>query len=191
MYFETRRELTTMKQMLKKVDSRSRRLKTIIEIAENQDENGNLEADSTPVKEEISNDFYNATILTEQSDRRPSSHSTAVYSPRERTVSCSHATPQIMSATSSYWREMANVSETPAGVVSSSSESLMGSPLKTGRDITEVELFFPEFFTDVEMQKGNKQREIIHKEPNKNSQKECEDPLVQSWLDLFGSQVYG
>ena len=178
--------------MLKKVDSRSRRLKTIIEIAENQDENGNLEAGSTPVKEEVSNDFYNATTLTGQSGRRPSSDSTAVYSPRaERTESCSHATPQIMSATSSYWREMANVPETPAGVVSSSSESLMGSPLKTGRDVTEVELFFPEFFTDVEMQKSNKQREIIHKDPNKNSQKEYEDPLVQSWLDLFGSQVYG
>ena len=181
-----------MKQMLKKVDSRARRLKTIIEIAENQDENGNLEADSTPVKEETSNDLYNAKTLTGQSGRRPSSYSTAVYSPRERTVSCSHATPQILSATSSYWREMANVSETPAGVVSSSSESWMGSPLKTGRDITEVELFFPEFFTDVEMQNySSKQRENIHKDPNKTSQKEYEDPLVQSWLDLFGSQVYG
>lgn len=181
-----------MKQMLKKVDSRSRRLKTIIEIAENQDENGNLEADSTPVKQEISNDFYNATTLTGQSSGRPSSDPTAVYSPRERTVSCSHATPQMLSATSSYWREMANVSETPAGVVSGSSESLMGSPLNTGRDITEVELFFPEFFTDVEMQNySSKQRENIHKEPNKNSHREYEDPLVQSWLDLFGSQVYG
>lgn len=182
-----------MKQMLKKVDSRSRRLKTIIEMAENQDENGNLEADSTPVKEETSNVFYNVTTLTGQSGRRPSIDSTqAVHSPRERTVSCSHATPQILSATSSYWREMANVSQTPAEVVSSSCESLMGSPLKTDRDITEVELFFPEFFTDVEMQNySSKQRENIHKEPNKNIQKEYEDPLVQSWLDLFGSQVYG
>ena len=180
-----------MKQMLKKVDSRTRRLKTITEIAENQDENGNLEADSSPIKEEISNDFYNATTLTGESGRRPSSDSAAVYSPRERRISCSHATPQTLSAASSCWREKANVSETPAGVVSSSSESLMGSSLKTARDITEVELFFPEFFTDGEMQNSSKQREIIHKEPNKNSQKEYEDPLVQSWLDLFGSQVYG
>lgn len=180
-----------MKQMLKKVDSRSRRLKTIIEIAENQDENGNLEADSTLVKEEISNDFYNATTFTGQSGRRPSSDSTAVYSPLERRISCSHATPQTLSATSSYWREMASVSETPAGVVSSSRESLMRSPLKTGRDITEVELFFPEFFTDGEMQNSSNKRETIHKESKKYSQKDYEDPLVQSWLDLFGSQVYG
>lgn len=180
-----------MKQMLKKVDSRSRRLKTIIEIAENQDENGNLEADSTLVKEEISNDFYNATTFTGQSGRRPSSDSTAVYSPLERRISCSHATPQTLSATSSYWREMASVSETPAGVVSSSRESLMRSPLKTGRDVTEVELFFPEFFTDGEMQNSSNKRETSHKESKKYSEKDYEDPLVQSWLDLFGSQVYG
>lgn len=180
-----------MKQMLKKADSRSRRLNTIVEIAENQDENGNLEADSTPVKEEISNDFCNATTLTGQPGRRSSSDSTAVYSPRERRISCSHATPQTLSATSSYWREKASVSVTPAGVVSSSSESLMGSPIKKGRDISEVELFFPEFFTDGEMQSSGKKTETVHKEPNKNSQSEYEDPLVQSWLDLFGSQVYG
>ena len=181
-----------MKQMLKKVDSRSRRLKTIIEITENQDENGNLEADSTPVKDrEISTDFCNVTTLMGQSSRRSSSDSTAVCSPRERRISCSHVTPQTLSATSSYWREKASVSGTPAGVVRSSSESLMGSPLKTGRDISEVELFFPEFFTDGEMKSISKQKETIHKESNKNSQKEYEDPLVQSWLDLFGSQVYG
>lgn len=181
-------EKTIMKQMLKKVDSRSRRLKTIIEIAENQDENGNPEADSTAVKKEISHDFYNVTTL--QSSRRSSSDSTALYSPRERRISCSHVSPLTLSATSLYWREKASVSETPAGVVSKSSESLMGSPLKTGRDISEVELFFPEFFTDGKMQNISQQRETIH-EPHKNNQKEYEDPLVQSWLDLFGSQVYG
>lgn len=180
-----------MKQILKKVDSRSRRLKTIIEIAENQDENGNLEADLTLVNEEISSDFNNATTFTGQSGRTPLSESTVIYSPRERRMSCTHATPQTLSASSSYWRQMASISETPAGVVSSSSESLMGSPLKTGRDITEVELFFPEFFTDSEMQNSSKKRETIHKESNKYSQKDYKDPLVQSWLDLFGSQVYG
>ena len=178
--------------MLKIVDSRSRRLNTIVEIAESQDEHGNLVADPNPVKEEISSNISYAASLTRRQNHRSSKDSTAFYNPRERRIPCSHATGQPPSAASSHWRERASVSITSTGVVTSSSELLTGSALKPGHDISEVELFFPEFFTDGEMHRGGIKIETVNKEePNKNTQRQNEDPLVQSWLDLFGSQVYG
>lgn len=184
-----------MKQMLKKAEIRSRRLNTIMEMVESQDENGNLVADSNPAKVEISSDISNTTSLTRRLyQHRSSRDATATYSPRERRIPCSHATPQTLSATSPNWRERDNVSITPAGVVRSSSELLTGSALKPGHAVSEVELFFPEFFTDGEMKHSsgtNIEPVHVHKdEPNRNSQHESEDPLVQSWLDLFGSQFY-
>ncbi|KAJ7356003.1 hypothetical protein OS493_027399 [Desmophyllum pertusum] len=185
-----------MKQMLKKTDSfRSRRLNTIMEITETQDENGNQMTDSKPwpVKGDISSETCTATSLARRPYRRPSRDTTETYCPPERRIHCSHATPHTLSSASSHWREKASVSITPAGVVSSSSESLTASPrLKSGHDISEVELFFPEFFTDSEMQRtGEKIETTVYNEPNTNSQSDNEDPLVQSWLDLFGSQVCG
>lgn len=183
-----------MKQMLKKANSRSRRLNTIMEIVESQDENGNLVEESNPANEEISSDISNATSLTGRLyHHRSSRDATATYSPRERRIPCSHATPQTLSAASSHWRERDNVSITPAGVVRSSSELLTGSALKPGHAVSEVELFFPEFFTDGETHSNGIKIETVHvhkEESTKNSQHESEDPLVQSWLDLFGSQFY-
>ena len=182
-----------MKQMLKKANSRSRRLNTIMEIVESQDENGNLVADSNSVKEEISSDISNAASLLSRLYQRPSRDTTAMHSPRERRIPCSHATPQTLSAASSHWRERTSVSVTPAGVVRSSSELLTGSALEAGHAVSDsVELFFPEFFTDGEMHRDGIRIETVRKEePNKKGQRQNEDPLVQSWLDLFGSQVCG
>ena len=182
-----------MRQMPKKADGCSRRLNTIMEIVESQDENENLVADSNPVKEEISSDVSYATSLTRRLYHRSSSDPTTVYSPRERRSPYSHATPQTQSAATLHWRERTNsVSITPAVVVNSSSELLTGSALKSAHGTSEVELFFPEFFTDGEIQPNGIKIETAHKEtPNKNSQSDTDDPLVQSWLDLFGSQVYG
>lgn len=180
-----------MKQMLKIVDSRSRRLNTILEMAESQDENGNLMADPNPLKEEISSDISYAASLTRRQNHRSSRDSTAFYSPRERRIPCSHAMGQPLSAASLHWRERASVSMTSTEVVRSSSELLTGSALKPGHEISEVELFFPEFFTDGEMHRSGIKTETVNKEePNKTSQRQNEDPFVQSWLDLFGSQAY-
>lgn len=180
-----------MKQMLKKADYiRSRRLNTIMEMTETQDENENLLADSIPVKEHISSGTCNAASLTtRRQDQSPSRDRSTIYNPHEERVFSSHAMPQTRLATTSHWREKPSVSIKPAGVDSNSSESLTRSPVK--QDTSEVEFFFPEFFTDSEAQCARDKIGTSNNERNKYIQGENEDPLVQSWLDLFGSQVYG
>lgn len=187
-----------MEEMLKNASrsSRSRKLNTIMEIVETPDENGNLTVDPNTKK----GDTCKTTSTSSQTQGNPSSYpttdllNTAIYrSPSERRMAFTHASPRhTLSTEPSYWRERANVAISPAGVIRSSSEHSSLRPT-CGQNISEVEFFFPEFFENGETLRTGKRAEALCKEleQKKSMQNEVsskEDPLVQSWLSLFGSQ---
>lgn len=180
-----------MREMLKKSNYiRSRRLNTIIEMAETQDENENSLVDSIPAKEQISSCTCTAARTP---NKIPSGKRSVTRSPHVEQVVSSHATPQTPRlSTTSHWREKPSVSTKPAGIdkISNTDALTLTSPVFR-QDISEVELFFPEFFTNSEAQRVPIKTDNAHKETNKYTKNQSEDPLVQSWMDLFGPQVYG
>ena len=191
----------SMQEMLKKATNtatRSRRLNTIMEIVESSDETNHDET-----KDSNNLDFCKTPIVTSQQcgkfPRNMSVHflHSAIYgSPSERRIAFTHASPRhhTFSTAPSCWREGANVSITPAGVIRSASEPSPFKP-RCGQDtsFSEVALFFPEFFKDDEilpMRTGQIEAQAVCNEVRKSLLEETtskEDPLVQSWLSLFSS----
>lgn len=193
-----------MQEMLKKASNpatRSRRLNTIMETVESSDETSNHDE----AKDSNNRDSCKTPIASSQRCGKLTGsmsmhllHNAVYGSSSERRIAFTHASPRHHTFTTapSYWREGANVSITPAGVIRSSSEP---SPFKPscGQDtsFSEVALFFPEFFKDDEMlppRTGQTEAQAVCKElklrktllDEKTSK---EDPLVQSWLSLFSS----
>lgn len=183
---------------------RSRRLNTIMEIVENLEEHDNSVAEDSNFK--IS-DVCKACSDKNQQCGKPSRNTstdlltTTIYKgPSERRIAFTHAShrPHTFSIAPSHWREKERVSITPAPVIRSSSES---SPFKPSgsqnSSMSEVELFFPEFFKDnhlllrTELESNAVCKELKLRKSVQDEKTSNDDPLVQSWLSLFGSQVYG
>lgn len=179
-----------MREMLKKSNYiRSRRLNTIIEIAETQDENENSLAVSIPVKEQISS---GACTAARTLSKIPLAERSVARCPRVEQVVSSHATPETQLSTTSHWREKPKVSTKPTGMdKNSNADALTLKSPAVRKDISEVEFFFPEFFTNSEAQCVPEKIKNAHKEANQYIKSQSDDPFVQSWLDLFGPQVYG
>lgn len=204
-----------MQEMLKSANKcYSKKLNTIMETIEYVDENDNFAMDALPDTGNMHVSETNYIYPTDKPSRYRAANilQSAFYeNPREMTPNITHSGSErqthqstaplhcrekarrTVSAPPTYWREKANVAVVPAGIVRSSSEP---SPLKSeGQDISEVQHFFPEFFKDsnVVPYEGCETFDK-HSEHRKNTQDRRvsveEDPLVQSWLDLFGKNVY-
>ena len=190
-----------MQEMLNNASNsatRVRKLNTILEITETSEENDiHVLQDSNPKRGDLTLSVASTPCGKPSRNMATDILNTSIYrSLSERRNVFAHASPRHTLATApSYWREKASVSITPAGVIRSSSEP---SPLKpsSGQNISEVELLFPEYFKGGEMpltaQKAetvcnelDQKKRSVHGEKASNK-----DPLVQSWLSLFGSQVY-
>ena len=126
--------------MLKKSNYiRSRRLNTIIEIAETQDENENSLAVSIPGKEQISS---GACTAARTLSKIPLAERSVARSPRVEQVVSSHATPETQLSTTSHWREKPKVSTKPTGMDKNSNTDALTLNLRRSEKIFPKLSFF-------------------------------------------------
>lgn len=194
-----------MQEMLNSASrcTHSRKLNTIMETVEYPEENGNFSVDAAP-EGDMNVKETSATSRMHPRDkplkyRTTDILQTAIYgNPSEKRLAFTHASPRhTLSTAPSYWRKKASVSITPAGIIRSSSEPSPFRP-SCSKNNSEVELFFPEFFKDGEIPRCGQNWDAVYNykklEQEKSTQGDeisNEDPLVQSWLSLFGSPVCG